>query len=96
MTLEWTSRARSDLIAIRAFISRESDESANRFIEKILQTAMVLETSPRAERVLPELRQDSIRELILGNLRFVYTLSIDIVSILTMFELHRVFKGSLF
>lgn len=51
-----------------------------------------LEEFPRAGRVVPEVRRDTIRELIQGPYRIVYRVEVeDTVRILTVFRASRLF-----
>lgn len=47
---------------------------------------------PRAGRVVPELRVDSIREVFQGNYRIVYRLRELEIEILTVFEGHQLLR----
>lgn len=89
MNVSWTERSRRDLALIHDFIARDSVSTATRYIEKIVRTVSILESSPRAGRIVPELNQDLIRELVLENYRLVYAIHKDQIYILTVFERHR-------
>jgi len=89
MTVLWTARSRQDITDIHNFIAKDSTSAAARFIDKIIQLVSILETSLRAGRIVPELRQEATRELIQGNYRIVYTIQKDTIYIVTVFERHR-------
>jgi ABC-type uncharacterized transport system substrate-binding protein len=46
-----------------------------------------LETDPLSGRVVPEVGDDTVREVIHGNYRIVYRVRPDLVEIVTKFEL---------
>ncbi len=51
-----------------------------------------LEGNPRSGRVVPEVRDESVREVIHGNYRIVYRLRHDVVEIATVFHGARSFR----
>jgi addiction module RelE/StbE family toxin len=80
----WSELALDDLKSIHDYISKDSIIYANRVIEKIIQRIDQLEHFPKSGRVVPELNNNSIRELIQNNYRIIYkvtTQEIFIVSI---------------
>ena len=80
----WSELALDDLKSIHDYISKDSMIYANRVIEKIIQRIDQLESFPKSGRVVPELNNNSIRELIQNNYRIIYkvtTQEIFIVSI---------------
>jgi len=50
-----------------------------------------LEIHPRSGRMLPEVREPSLREIILDSYRIVYRLDRDVAEILTVFHGARSF-----
>ena len=91
--IRWTPQAADDLDEIREFIARDSKRYARLLVERLVQRVDELEHFPRAGRVVPELRQDDIRELIHGSYRIVYRLEATRVRILTVFHASRRFPG---
>ncbi|MEY4658781.1 MAG: hypothetical protein RJB36_547 [Bacteroidota bacterium] len=80
----WSELALEDLKNIHDYISNDSIIYANRVIEKIILRIEQLENFPKSGRVVPELNNVSIRELIHDNYRIIYkvaTQKIFIVSI---------------
>ena len=80
----WSELALDDLKNIYDYISKDSIIYANRVIEKIILRIDQLENFPKSGRVVPELNNNSIRELIQNNYRIIYkatTQEIFIVSI---------------
>ena len=87
----WTDRARADLVEIGDYIAQRSPSIALRFVDELLERALILSEQPRSGRIVSEIGAEDIRELIHGTYRIVYRLSGDEAHILTVFEGHRIF-----
>jgi len=68
----WTEVALADMKALVLFISRDSRQYAQVFCEKIFSVSDSLCEFPERGRVVPELDNCEIRELILGHYRMIY------------------------
>ena len=68
----WTGRSLKDLEEIGDYISRDSPTYAKLTLEKLIETAKLIEVSQLIGRVVPEVNQADIRELITGNYRIIY------------------------
>jgi toxin ParE1/3/4 len=73
-SVHWTVGARRDLEEIVEYIRRDSPTSATALAERILARARTLRRYPRLGRVVPEYRDEAVRELIVGDYRVVYRL----------------------
>lgn len=83
--IKWTKQATQDLIDIADFIAKDSVKYAKITILKIRETTKQLEKFPLSGRKVPEIDNDSIRELILGNYRIIYSVFVDdTIEILTV------------
>jgi addiction module RelE/StbE family toxin len=83
--LNWTEQATNDLISIGHYIERDSFNYAKIQIKRIRTKARILRKFPLSGRIVPELDNDFIRELILGNYRIIYKIiSKDRIDILTI------------
>jgi toxin ParE1/3/4 len=91
MKLQWTETAKNDLIAIRHYIAEDNVTAAKKWIERLKTKARNIVHQPLAGRIVPELYRDDLREVLVGNYRIVYQVQSDRVSILTLFESHRLF-----
>ena len=78
----WTELALEDLKSIHDYRSKDSQVYADRMVDKILKRADQIENFPKSWRVVPELDNESIRELIEGSYRIVYRLTTKQASIL--------------
>ncbi|MBU0479622.1 MAG: type II toxin-antitoxin system RelE/ParE family toxin [Proteobacteria bacterium] len=91
MELQWTETAKNDLLSIRRYIAADNPTAAKERVERLRNKAGNIVHAPLAGRIVPELSRDDIREVIEGNYRIVYQLDSKQVSILTVFESHRLF-----
>lgn len=73
--IRWTEKASSNLEGIFEYISRDSKWYAVRHVKALIGATKRLETMPRSGRVVPELEDPELREVIYGNYRIVYRVS---------------------
>lgn len=91
MKLLWSDTATRDLISIGRYIAEENPGTAKKWADRLRGKVSNILHAPLAGRKVPELGRDDIRELIAGNYRIVYHLYPEGVTILTIFEAHRLF-----
>ncbi|MFN2366688.1 MAG: type II toxin-antitoxin system RelE/ParE family toxin [Desulfurivibrionaceae bacterium] len=91
MKLQWSETAVRDLIAIRRYIAEDKPVAAKTWIARLKSRARNAGHSPGSGRIVPEFSNETIREFIEGNYRIVYQVHADYVSIVTIFEAHRLF-----
>ena len=84
MKLIWTHGAVQDLTEIRDFIARDSEHYALAFVENALEVIEKLVDFPLMGRMVPEVRQENLRELIYGNYRIIYKILPAYLAILTV------------
>ena len=68
----WTESAANDLRQIVHFIARDKPDAAGKLAGRILQQVEEAATLPRANRVVPEKGDPSVREAILKPYRIIY------------------------
>lgn len=85
----WTENSVQDLLIIKAYIAQDSSESALAWIEKLYKAGESLRLLPHRGRVVPEFKQNNLRELLIDNYRIVYRVNESALEILTVFEAHR-------
>jgi toxin ParE1/3/4 len=68
----WSPAALDDIEAIAEYIERDSPVYARAVVQKILATTRKLQRFPRAGRVVPEIGDDTIRELFVYSYRVIY------------------------
>jgi plasmid stabilization system protein ParE len=84
MKLIWSPLALQRIQEIADYISCDSISAANNWIDLTFRKAEQLKATPKMGRIVPELNQPEIRELIQGNYRIIYSYSSRQVSILTV------------
>ena len=82
--VRWTPQASDDLEAITNFIASDSPNYASLFAIDVLASVERLETFPFSGRMVPELNDPAVREIILGNYRIAYRVRRDFVELLTV------------
>ncbi|MBL0105043.1 MAG: type II toxin-antitoxin system RelE/ParE family toxin [Bacteroidetes bacterium] len=70
--VSWTRRSLKDLEAIHEYIALDSKFYAHRFVNRIVSRVDQLIDFPESGRIVPEMEDSSIRELIEGNFRIFY------------------------
>ena len=92
--VRWTPQASDDLDAIAEFISQDSLHYAALFVLDVLQAVDRLSEFPKLGRVVPEIDNPAVREIILGSYRIIYRLRESVVEILTIFHGSRILDPS--
>jgi toxin ParE1/3/4 len=82
--VRWTPQAADDLEAVCLFIARDSPRYAATFADRVLRATDQLANFPQLGRVVPEVRDDSIRELVIASYRIIYRFRRDAVHVLTV------------
>jgi toxin ParE1/3/4 len=77
------------LAEIENFISKDSTQRALTFVMSLISQAETLTQHPKKGRVVPELLNPAIREIIYKGYRIIYQLTPDTVQVLSVFEGHR-------
>ena len=94
--VKFTIQSLTDLEDICNYISKDSEYYAQMQIQKLVTRTDVLETFPQIGRIVPELKQKSIRELIEGNYRIIYRIvSKQTIHVLTFHHSKRKLKKTL-
>ena len=91
----WTEQSLVDINNIAEFIAKDSHKYAQIQVQRFFKQVEVLESHPKAGRVVPELGIDKIRELIQGNYRIIYEIiSESSISILTVHHSRRLLSNN--
>jgi len=72
--VRWTKTALTDLEEIGDYIAKDSVRYAELTVSKLFESPNILEKNPRAGKVVPELNNESIRQLVRGSYRIIYHL----------------------
>jgi len=88
--INWTYQAKDDLKSIALYISTDSIKYARLQINKIKERTQVLKSFSKSGRVVPEIGDENIRELIEGQFRIIYKIcSMSKIDILTIYHSAR-------
>ena len=92
MRVVWTDEALVRLTEIEEFIAQNSPQRAERFIDYLIQQGEQISQNPNIGRVVPEISNTEIREIIAKKYRIVYWLKKSRIEILTVFKEHRLLR----
>lgn len=79
-----TLQALEDVESIRQYVARDSGEYATLLVMRIVQAVERLTGFPASGRVVPEVADETLREVISGSYRIVYRLLDDEVVIVAV------------
>jgi toxin ParE1/3/4 len=89
----WTENAIQDLLGIKAFIAQDSTDRAEKWVSDLFAAGETLSRLSSRGRIVPELNQVNLRELLIENYRLVYRVKSTSIEIITVFEGHRQIKA---
>lgn len=87
--LIWTRRAIEDVQSIRQFIAQDSPHYALLVTQQLIASVERLPAFPQSGRVVPEVNDPAVREVIHGTYRIVYRLIHGEIHILTVHHTAR-------
>ena len=83
--VRWTDQALQDIDAIAEFISRDSERFAEIQVQRFFDTEPMIQNQPLAGRIVPEVNDASLREIVQGNYRIIYRIisqhRIDVITV---------------
>ena len=83
--IRWTPQSIEDLRTNYEYIAKDSLKYAKIQTIKLRARTRILQSNPYAEKIVPELEMELIRELVMGNYRIIYKniddRTIDIITI---------------
>jgi plasmid stabilization system protein ParE len=91
----WSPDAESDLQGIRDYSAHDSQRYAAFVLQRIVAGVERLSTFPESGRIIPELDNAAIREVIVDAFRVVYRYEGATVEIVTVFRGSRAFPARL-
>jgi len=91
----WTARSLTDLEEFGEYISKDSSRFAKLTLEKLIETAKLIEHNQLIGRIVPEVKQKDIREIITGSYRIIYqTKAKEYAYILTIHHCSRLLSNN--
>lgn len=88
----WAYAAEEDLEAAASYIHRDSPVYAASFVDRALEAGRSLNEFAERGRIVPELRDSSIREIFVYSYRLVYRIEDDRISIVALIHGRRDFQ----
>lgn len=93
-TLVWSNVALARLLEIRDSLAEKDPRAARKVLRLLVDRAEQLADFPHLGRVVPELPESELRELVERHYRIVYRVRERAVEVVTVFEGYREFpKG---
>ena len=92
MIVIWTDESLEKLSKIEQFIARDSPKRAKNFIDFLIEQGESIAQNPSIGRLVPEISNPMIREIIVKKYRIVYKIKQNRIEILTVFEGHRLLR----
>lgn len=85
----WSARARSDLRLSIEYIRQDSPEAAQRFGQAMIRAARSLAEMPERGRIVPEIQDPDLREILLSRYRLVYEIFVDRIAVTRVIHASR-------
>ncbi len=82
--VKWTQPAKRDLKKIHDYIAEDSKYYAKKVVQNIVSRSESLNDLPETGRIVPELSEPNIRELIIYSYRLIYEIKEKKIEILTI------------
>ncbi|MFZ3130775.1 MAG: type II toxin-antitoxin system RelE/ParE family toxin [Desulfosporosinus sp.] len=89
MRIDWSELAMLDLESIKEFIQRDSEYYALEFTGRIIEMIEKLSSFSNLGRIVPEVDDESIREVIFSNYRIIYKLYDESILVLAIIHAAR-------
>jgi toxin ParE1/3/4 len=83
-SLIWTRRAIEDVQSIKQFIAQDSPHYAELVTQRLISSVERLLALPQSGRIVPEINDPTVREVIHGSYRIVYRLIREEIHIVTV------------
>ncbi len=84
MKIIWSPLAIDRASEIAEYISMDNPTAASQWIDNIFEKVLILKSSPKMGRTVPEINRKEVREVIFGNYRIIYRIEKNSISILTI------------
>ncbi|NCO68040.1 MAG: type II toxin-antitoxin system RelE/ParE family toxin [Nitrospirae bacterium CG_4_10_14_0_8_um_filter_41_23] len=90
--VEWTGPAKQDLKLVHDYIARDSKFYAEKVSLEIIEKSEKLNIFPEIGRIVPEIGDPKIRELLIYSYRLIYEIFPDKIAILALIHGKRDFS----
>jgi toxin ParE1/3/4 len=86
---DFSPEALADLDALHDYIAEDKPGAAQRWVAKLISMAEFAALYPLAGRMVPEVGDPAVREVVFRNYRIIYRLEQKRLLVLTVIERHR-------
>ena len=93
LKVEFSPTALLDLEDIADYIAKDNPIAAEQWVDKLVAAAEKVASHPRSGRVVPEVEDSKMREVIVGDYRVIYRVEEKRLLVLTVIEGHRQLRG---
>lgn len=80
----WSQQAIADLRSVHDFIARDSHYYAKKVVHDIRELVDELNELPKMGRIVPELNEEAVRELLLYSYRMIYEIKDEDIFVLAV------------
>lgn len=87
--VKWTDHAKAQLRHIHDYIAQDSAFYAKRVAEALVSKTIGLDELPRLGRIVPELNEETVRELPLYSYRILYEIKPTHIEVLAVIHKRR-------
>ncbi len=84
MKIKWSPLSIDRVTEIALYIATDKVGAADKWIDSIFSAVEKLSEFPQSGRIVPEFKNENIRELLHGNYRIIYQVSQSEIEILTV------------
>jgi len=93
--IKWTEESLEDIENIAEFIAKDSMKYAKIQVQRFFDNVENLRTLPKFGRIVPEIGDEKIREIIQGNYRIIYRIVTDkYIDILSVHHSNRLLSNN--
>ena len=82
--MSWSAKARFRLREIHDYIAQDSPAQARQMVDLLTARSSRLALTPRADRSVPEYRQEHLREILERPYRIIYLVGVGRIDIVTV------------
>lgn len=84
MKVRWSNHALGQLTGIYEYVSRDSQQYAQRLVDRITARSQQIGTFPNAGQQVPEYGVPELREVLEGSYRIIYQVEVGQVTVLAV------------
>jgi toxin ParE1/3/4 len=89
--LRWSKLALNDLEEIIIYIAEDSEDNAKLFVASMIDSIETMSAFPYSGRIVPELKNEKIREKIFNKYRIIYRINSEIMEVVRVLHNAREF-----